>query len=108
MTYSRVGEAREGDVGQSRDSKVLKTGLLRPPGRRHQMILDPNQYECPQHHADLTSLVEDALYDDGPPVAYTWWRQKTSGPKSFRVIVSCPGASDTDAHWVTCTGKFMP
>ena len=34
------------------------------------MILDPSQYECPEHHADLTGLVEAALEVQGPPVAY--------------------------------------
>ena len=32
------------------------------------MTLDPNRYECPDHHSDLTGLVKEALELQGPPV----------------------------------------
>ena len=70
------------------------------------MILDPDRYECPDHHADLTGLVEEALDDQGPPFAY--WRilpgRKAAGPRPFQVIVTCPGADDAAPHSLTCTG----
>ena len=34
------------------------------------MTLDPGRYECPEHHADLTGLVEEALEDQDTPFAY--------------------------------------
>jgi hypothetical protein len=33
------------------------------------MTLDPDRYECPDHHTDLTELVQEALEELGP-VAY--------------------------------------
>jgi hypothetical protein len=62
------------------------------------MTLDPDRYECPDHHTDLTGLVEEALDDLGPPVAYR------PGPRPFQVIVTCPGHSGAGAHPLTCTG----
>ncbi len=70
------------------------------------MILDPDRYECPEHHADLTGLVEEALEDPGTPVAYRrppLGRQApTGGP--FKVIVICPGVGGAVPHSLTCTG----
>jgi hypothetical protein len=72
------------------------------------MTLDPTRYECPDHHADLTSLVEEALEDQGPPVAYRrplpGWGGTADRP--FQVIVSCPGAGTP--HSLTCTGTQAP
>ena len=34
------------------------------------MILDPDTYVCPEHQADLTAQVQEALEDDGTPLAY--------------------------------------
>ena len=68
------------------------------------MTLDPARYECPDHHTDLTGLVEDALEDQGPPVAYRRplrGRQGTAD-RPFQVIVTCPGAGTP--HSLTCTG----
>jgi hypothetical protein len=62
------------------------------------MTLDPDGFECPDHHTDLTGLVEEALDELGPPVAYR------SGPRPFQVIVTCPGTGGTEAHPLTCTG----
>jgi len=72
------------------------------------MILDPARYECPDHHADLTGLVEDALEDQGPPVAY---RRPLSGrqgtaARAFQVIITCPGGGTP--HSLTCTGTQAP
>ena len=63
------------------------------------MTLDPDRYECPDHRLDITGLVQEALEELGPPVAYR------PGPRPFQVIVTCPGASDTGAHPLTCTGN---
>lgn len=62
------------------------------------MTLNPDHYACPDHHTDLTGLVEEALDELGPPVAYQ------PGPRPFQVIVTCPGTSGTGAHTLTCTG----
>ncbi len=65
------------------------------------MTLDPERYECPEHHTDLTGLVEEAVEFLGPPVAFR------PGPRPFQVIVTCPGG-DTGAHSLTCTGNRAP
>jgi hypothetical protein len=67
------------------------------------MALDPDRYECPDHHTDLTSQVEQALEEIGPPVAY-----RKPGARPFQVIVTCPGASGTGRHSLTCTGTHTP
>lgn len=67
------------------------------------MMLDPNSYECPEHHTDLTNLVEEALEDDAPPVAYLRLR-KTTAVRSFQVIITCPGVDDAGPHQLTCSG----
>jgi hypothetical protein len=67
------------------------------------MILDPSSYECPEHHADLTDLLEETLRDDDPPVAYFPLR-KTMSVRPFRVVVTCPGAIGAGAHQLTCSG----
>lgn len=68
------------------------------------MILDPSQYECPEHHADLTGLVEAALEVQGPPVAY----RRPPSARPFMMIVTCPGGGSTAAHPLTCTGIQTP
>jgi hypothetical protein len=61
------------------------------------MTLNPTHYECPDHHTDLTGLVEEELELQGGPVIY--------GPDHpFQVIVTCPGTGGTGAHRLTCTG----
>ena len=75
------------------------------------MILDPDTYVCPEHQADLTAQVQEALEDDGTPLAYKrpallgrgGWRAR-----SFRVIVTCPGAAGSAAHRLACTGTRAP
>jgi hypothetical protein len=75
------------------------------------MTLDPGRYECPEHHADLTGLVEEALGDDDlPPFAYRrplLGRQAPAG-RPFRVTVTCPGAGAAGPHSLTCTGTQAP
>ena len=66
------------------------------------MILNPDRYECPEHHTDLTGLVQEAVGELGPPVAYR------PGPRPFQVIVTCPGTGSTGAHPLTCTGTHAP
>ncbi|HEY1346708.1 MAG TPA: hypothetical protein VGF54_17095 [Streptosporangiaceae bacterium] len=67
------------------------------------MILDPDRYECPDHHTDLTELVQEALEELGP-VAYG----RRSGARPFQVIVTCPGTGGTEAHRLTCAGTQTP
>lgn len=70
------------------------------------MTLNPERYECAVHQIDLTNLVEEALEDQGIDVAYGRppLARKPRGPQPFQVIVTCPGASGTGAHSLTCTG----
>ena len=70
------------------------------------MTLNPGRYECPAHHADLTGLVEEALEDSGPPVAYRRLRLGRQAPadRPFQVIVTCPGDGSAAPHTLTCTG----
>ena len=67
------------------------------------MTLDPSSYECAEHHTNLTSLVEEALEDDAPPLAYFRLRS-TPTASPFEVIVTCPGANGAGAHQITYTG----
>ena len=64
------------------------------------MTVDPDRYECPDHDTDLTGLVEQAVDELGPPVAYR------PDPRPFQVIVTCPGTGGTGAHPLTCTGTY--
>ena len=51
------------------------------------VILDPDTYVCPEHQADLTAQVQEALEDDDTPLAYkrpTLLRRGRSGPRPFR------------------------
>jgi hypothetical protein len=73
------------------------------------MTLDPAIYTCPEHHADLTALVEEALEDDELPVAYK--RLPMSGRsvgnvREFEVIVTCPGTAASGPHELVCTGTW--
>ena len=74
------------------------------------MKLDPADYTCPDHHADLTSQVRDALEEDGgPPVAYRrgLLPGKKSGPRPFQVIVTCPGpAGSSQPYQLACAGTW--
>ena len=67
------------------------------------MTLEPSSYQCPEHQTDLTGLVEEALDDDAPPVAYFSLRKKPAA-RAFQVIVTCPGMNGVGAHQLTCTG----
>lgn len=69
------------------------------------MTLDPVSYVCTAHNADLTALVTEALDDEAPPLAYFSLR-KTTGPRPFQVIVTCPGAGGAGAHQLTCSGTW--
>ena len=73
------------------------------------MILDPDTYVCPEHQADLTAQVREALEDDGTPIAYqrsSLLRRGRPGPRPFRVIVTCPGAAGSAAHQLSCGGTW--
>ena len=72
------------------------------------MILDPDTYVCPEHQADLTTQVREALEDDGPPLAYKRpaLGRGGSGPRPFRVIVTCPGAPGSAEHPLACAGTW--
>ena len=65
------------------------------------MALDPATYVCQEHQADLTPLVQEALEDEGPPVAYKRGPQRA---RPFEVTVTCPGAGDSGPHLLVCTG----
>jgi hypothetical protein len=62
------------------------------------MTLDPDRYECPDHHTDLIGLVQEELELQGPPAAYR------PGPRPFQVIITWNGSSDAASHRLTCTG----
>lgn len=64
------------------------------------MHLTPATFECPTHHADLTTMVVEALDEEGPPVAY--------GRRPFRVLVPCPGDGTAPAHQQRCSGEYEP
>jgi hypothetical protein len=71
------------------------------------MILDPAHYECPDHGTDLTRLVEEALDDYAPPVAYPRKLSLSTRNRAiqpFQVIVTCPGMAGSQPHRLTCTG----
>ena len=70
------------------------------------MTLDPDRYQCPDHHTDLTGLVEEALSDDGPPLAYrrSLLGRQVRAERPFQVIVTCPGARKAPPHALICTG----
>lgn len=73
------------------------------------MKLNPAQYQCPQHHADLTDLVQEQLDEEVVPFAYkrgSLLGRKPSAPQLFKVIVTCPG--DGTSHDQTCTGTYTP
>jgi hypothetical protein len=65
--------------------------------------LDPRDYTCPDHGIDLTGQVEQALEEDGPPLAYWGLLGRAAGPRPFEVIVTSPGTGG-GAHELTCTG----
>jgi hypothetical protein len=73
------------------------------------MKINPAQYQCPQHHTDLTDLVQEQLDADVPPVAYKrgpLLGRKPPPPQPFEVIVTCPGAETP--HDQTCIGTYTP
>ena len=65
------------------------------------MPLNPERYECPDHHTDLTGQVEEVLEARGR-------RSPTGGRRPFQVIVTCPGTGGAGAHPLTCTGTQTP
>ena len=70
------------------------------------MILNPSRYECPEHHSDLTGLVEEALEGQGAPVAYRRpvLGRQTPADRPFQVIITCSGTDGAAPHSLTCTG----
>jgi hypothetical protein len=70
------------------------------------MILNPSSYECPEHHTDLTGLVEETLEEDWPDVAYAarFRLRKAAARRPFQVIITCLGANGAGAHQLTCSG----
>jgi len=68
------------------------------------MTLDPERYECPEHHIDLTDRVEEEVEElDTPPIIYGGGA--ASGNGDFEVSVTCPGAGGAGEHELICTGK---
>ena len=74
------------------------------------MKLEPATYMCPEHQADLTGQVREAL-DDDASIKYAYSRRflpgTAAGPNPFEVIVTCPGAADSEPHRLTCTGTYV-
>jgi hypothetical protein len=68
------------------------------------MKLDPEHYRCPDHQADVTDQVKDALPEDEDLPRVTYGRRPARGP--FRVIVTCPGADGSGQHELTCRGTW--
>jgi hypothetical protein len=71
------------------------------------MKINPAQYQCPQHHTDLTDLVQEELDAEITSVAYKrrlLVGRKPPAPKTFEVIVTCPG--NGTPHDQTCTGTY--
>jgi hypothetical protein len=73
------------------------------------MKLDPAEYDCPDHHNDLTGQVLDALDgDDGTPLAYRRGLLPGTrpGPRPFQVLVTCPGGAGGGQHELACAGTW--
>ena len=70
------------------------------------MGLDPESYTCPDHHTDLTALVEEALEDEGADVAYkrTLRLGRPARPRPFQVTVTCPATAGSEPHPLVCAG----
>ena len=72
------------------------------------MKINPDRYQCPQHHTDITELVQEEL-DDMPRIAYKrgpLLGGKSPAPTPFEVIVTCPG--NGTPHQQTCIGTYTP
>ena len=72
------------------------------------MKINPDRYQCPQHHTDLTELVQEEL-DDMPRIAYKrgpLLGRKPPAPTPFEVIVTCSGKGTP--HKQTCIGTYTP
>jgi hypothetical protein len=75
------------------------------------MTLNPDHYECPDHHVDVTDQVTRKMNPDpdrpgSANVAFPGLRRRDQGPEQFKVIVTCPGAGEP--HLLTCTGTRTP
>jgi hypothetical protein len=73
------------------------------------MKLQPGTYACPDHQADLTGQVQEALDDDAPPIAYgrgLLAARAAPAERPFEVRVTCPGGGTP--HTLTCTGTYTP
>jgi hypothetical protein len=70
------------------------------------MALDPESYTCPDHHTDLTALVEEALEDEAGDIAYGRGLLGRAAPRRgpFEVTVTCPGAVGGGPHDLVCAG----
>jgi hypothetical protein len=70
------------------------------------MALDPESYTCPDHHTDLTALVEEALEDEAGEIAYgrRLLGRAAPRPRPFEVTVTCPGAAVGGPHDLVCAG----
>lgn len=70
------------------------------------MTLEPTTYSCPEHKADLTVQVQEALEDRGP-VAYQGiplLGKAAARARPFEVTVTCPGTADSGPHDLICSG----
>jgi hypothetical protein len=75
------------------------------------MTLNPEHYECPDHHVDVTGQVTEKMNRDPSGISYLAFpglRRRGRGPEQFKVIVTCPGAGGAEPHLLTCTGTRTP
>lgn len=73
------------------------------------MTLNPDHYECPDHHVDVTDQVTAKANRDPRGTSYVAFpglRKRNQGPEEFKVIVTCPGGGEP--HLLTCTGTRNP
>lgn len=74
------------------------------------MTLNPDHYECPDHHVDVTKQVTEKANRDPHGTTYVAFpglrRRGQQGPEEFKVIVTCPGGGEP--HLLTCTGTRTP
>jgi hypothetical protein len=77
------------------------------------ITLTPSDYQCPEHHVDLTALARQQLEQEDIPVAsyrgayYVGVSRRRARERPFTVVVNCPGNDPEKPHDVECTGTFL-
>ena len=80
--------------------------------RTVQMIIQPDRYECPEHHTDLTGQVAEMLeaLDDSREAGggmLSRLRRVARAQKPFEVLVTCPGSGAGGPHVLACAGVYF-